>query len=480
FQQPVQNFRRVARGKKHFAPVFAGITSSRDGHLGAATFEVLDLVARGQSRLFAEHRMQQFHHARSLDREPAVIRAPVLQLAIVAQMLPQPGEVFIDARRIHDQQKFVRRRPVNNQVVDNSAAVVQEKRVLPRADFELVDVVGEHLVQPRAHARTSRHQLAHVRNVEHADVLPHRLVLVDDPAVLHGHDPIAERNHLRTEPQVLVVERRLFCGLGHARILDVSPVEASRASSTVLAAMSFLDKLERRFGFIAIPGLVRAIVTLNVLVFILVYLNKGFDSYLALDVARIRAGEVWRLVTYIFVPQMSHPLLVLIALWFLWFIGDGLERAWGPFRLTLYFLVGMIGTTVAAVLSNSQFSNQMLFTTLFFAFAHFYPDEIIYVFFILPLKIKWIAWVYAAFLLLAFVTQSNSYRLALIAALSNYLIFFGPGMIQQLRQRKEVAVRRKRFEIEARSDEEPLHRCATCGATELSDPSLEFRVARDG
>ncbi|HVF71155.1 MAG TPA: rhomboid family intramembrane serine protease [Chthoniobacterales bacterium] len=244
--------------------------------------------------------------------------------------------------------------------------------------------------------------------------------------------------------------------------------------------MSFLDKLERRIGFIAIPGLIRAIVTLNVLVFILVYLNKGFDSYLALDIGRIRAGEVWRLVTYIFVPQMTHPLLVLIALWFLWFIGDGLERAWGPFRLTLYFIVGMIGTTLAALLSNSQFSNQMLFTTLFFAFAHFYPDEIIYVFFILPLKIKWIAWVYAGFLLLAFVTQSNSYRLALIAALSNYLVFFGPQTIQQLRQRKEVEVRRKRFEIQSRTDDEPLHRCATCGATEASDSSLEFRVASDG
>jgi hypothetical protein len=259
-----------------------------------------------------------------------------------------------------------------------------------------------------------------------------------------------------------------------------SPVEAGEASSTVLAAMTFLDKLERRLGFIAIPGLIRAIVTLNVLVFILVYLNKGFDSYLALNIPRILSGEVWRLVTYIFVPQMSHPLMVLIALWFLWFIGDGLERAWGAFRLTLYFLVGMIGTTVAALLSNSEFSNQMLFTTLFFAFAHFYPDEVIYVFFILPLKIKWIAWVYAGFLLLAFVTQSNSYRLALVAALSNYLIFFGPGAIQQLRQRKEVAGRRKRFEIQSRSEEEPLHRCATCGATELTDPSLEFRVARDG
>src|SRR6266478_3047794 len=162
--------------------------------------------------------------------------------------------------------------------------------------------------------------------------------------------------------------------------------------------MSFLDKLERRLGFIAIPGLIRAIVTLNVLVFILVYLNKGFDSYLALDIGRIRVGEVWRLVTYIFVPQMSHPLLVLIALWFLWFIGDGLERAWGAFRLTLYFLVGMIGTTVAAFFFGSDFSNSMLFSSLFFAFARFYPDVVIYILFILPVKIKWLAWVSAAFL----------------------------------------------------------------------------------
>jgi membrane associated rhomboid family serine protease len=243
--------------------------------------------------------------------------------------------------------------------------------------------------------------------------------------------------------------------------------------------MSWLDKLERRIGFLAIPGLIRAIVIFNALVFVLVKLNPDYRFVLALDPARIRHGEVWRLVTYIFLPQ-SFSFWVIIALWFLWFIGDGLERAWGPFRVTLYYLVGMIGTTVAAFFFGSNFSNSMLTAALFFAFAHFYPDEIIYVFFILPMKIKWIAWAAAAFLFLGFMVGGIAYKMAMIAALSNYLIFFGPGAIRQLRQRKEVATRRKRFEVQSRPEEEALHHCATCGATELTDPGLDFRVARDG
>jgi membrane associated rhomboid family serine protease len=244
--------------------------------------------------------------------------------------------------------------------------------------------------------------------------------------------------------------------------------------------MTFLDKLERRIGFIAIPGLIRAIVAFNALVFVLVRLNPDYRFVLDLDPTRIRHGEVWRLVTYIFLPQTFNFLWLVFALWFLWFIGDALERAWGAFRLTLYYLVGMIGTTIAAFFFGSNFSNSMLIAALFFAFARFYPDEVIYVFFVLPLKVKWVAWVAAAFLLYGFVFGPMSYRMALLAALSNYVIFFGPQVFYEARHRKEVSTRRRRFEGDARSDTEPLHRCATCGATELTDASLDFRVARDG
>ncbi len=244
--------------------------------------------------------------------------------------------------------------------------------------------------------------------------------------------------------------------------------------------MTVLDKLERRIGFIAIPGLIRIVVMFNALVFGLVLLNPGFEDYLALSPVRILHGEVWRLVTYIFVPRIQHFLWVVVALWFLWFVGDGVERAWGAFRLTLFYVVGMIGTTAAAFFFGSNFSNGMLNATLFFAFARFYPDEVIYVFFILPLKIKWLAWIGAAFLMFSFIGGTLAYRMAFLAAFANYFIFFGPEIWREFRQRKEVSSRRKRFEVQSRTETEPLHRCATCSATEVSNPELEFRVARDG
>jgi len=157
--------------------------------------------------------------------------------------------------------------------------------------------------------------------------------------------------------------------------------------------MTLLDKLERRIGFLAVPGLLRYVGFLTALVFVLEKVNPGYLRLLDLDSVAVMHGEVWRLVTYIFIPRgigtsgAMQPLWVVLFLWFLWFIGEGLEQAWGAFRLTLYFIVGMIGTTVAAVFFGARFSNSMLYASLFFAFARFYPDQVIYLFFILPAKI---------------------------------------------------------------------------------------------
>lgn len=250
--------------------------------------------------------------------------------------------------------------------------------------------------------------------------------------------------------------------------------------------MTWLDKLERRFGFLAIPGLLRYVAALTALVFILYMLDPHYLDLMELKPAAVKRGEVWRLITYIFIPQLGS--LIPAPNWFnaafsvlfLIWVGDRLEEAWGSFKLNLYFLLGMLGTTIAAFIFGQNFSNGMLLSGIFFAFARFYPDMVIFFAYILPLKVKWIAWIYAVILFLQFLLGSMAFRSAALVALANYLIFFGPEIIHAARHRKEVSTRRRRFENQVRREEEPLHKCAVCGATELSDPNLDFRVARDG
>jgi len=256
---------------------------------------------------------------------------------------------------------------------------------------------------------------------------------------------------------------------------------------TVGAKMTWLDKLEKRFGFLAVPGLLRYVAALSAVVFLLYKWDPSYLRLIDLDATAVRHGQLWRLVTYIFIPQLGSLIpapdwfnAAFFAFFLIW-VGDRLEQAWGSFKLNLYFLIGMIGTTIAAFFFGARFSNSMLISSIFFAFARFYPDVVIYFAYILPLKVKWIAWGYAALLFWQFLVGSVQFRSAVVAALANYLIFFGRELFHEARHRQEVSMRRRRFEMDARAVEgEPLHKCAACGATEITDPNMEFRVSRDG
>lgn len=255
--------------------------------------------------------------------------------------------------------------------------------------------------------------------------------------------------------------------------------------------MNFINKLEQRFGRYAIPGLVRQIVVLNALVYLLSLWSPAMLRFLDLDPAAILHGQVWRLVTYIFIPNygsvfgalfgaQGQMLDILFSLLFLWWIGEALEQTWGAFRLNLFYLVGMLGTTLAAFLFGADFSNGMLNLSLFFAFAWFYP-EMQMLFIIFPVKVKWMAWFFVATVAWQVVTlRSFAYVMALAAALLNFLLFFGPEIFAKARNRQRVERRRSTFERASIPEEEPLHRCAVCHRTDISNPELEFRVAADG
>lgn len=240
----------------------------------------------------------------------------------------------------------------------------------------------------------------------------------------------------------------------------------------------FWNFLARRLPWLGTPGLIKTVVVLNALMFVLLEIDPAYETALTLVPEKILQGEVWRLVTYIFIPETRSFFWILFALLFLWFLSTALEDLWGALKLNVFYLTGMIGCTVAAFFFDGGPSNTFLNLSLFFAFATIVPDYEIFLFFLVRLKIKYVAWGMAFIFGLQFIVMPAEAKMAMAVSLANYLLFFGPGFVAGLRSpRGRKGIAPARF---ARAAAEPLHRCATCGRTELSDPALEFRVTDSG
>ena len=234
-----------------------------------------------------------------------------------------------------------------------------------------------------------------------------------------------------------------------------------------------IDKLERWFGRFALPHLTQALILLQVVAYLLKFENPEFVQRLELVPEKVLAGEYWRLVTLWAVPPTYNLLFAFFFWYFLYLMGIALEQSWGAFRYNLFLMVGYLATVAAAfVTPNVAVSNGFLFGSIFLAFAYLNPEFVIYLFFILPLKIKWLAlftWVSYG---LMFLSGSWEARLAILASVANFALFFGPEILTRARTGR----RRMARQVEARvRQSEPFHRCRVCGVTEKSHPGTEFR-----
>ena len=195
----------------------------------------------------------------------------------------------------------------------------------------------------------------------------------------------------------------------------------------------FLAHLERRYGRYAFTGLPMIIVGGMGIVFLLAYTRPEFLSLLTLSPHAIAQGQVWRLVTYLFMPPGDLSLWwILFNLYWVWMVGTNLEAEWGAFKLNAYYLLGMLGTTAAALITGAQ-GNTYLNLSLFLAFATLFPEYEILIFFILPVRMKWLGWLSFAFVAYEVALGDWVVRGAIIAALSNYLLFFWGDIVRVLR-----------------------------------------------
>ena len=251
--------------------------------------------------------------------------------------------------------------------------------------------------------------------------------------------------------------------------------------------MSLLGSLERRFGWLAFPGILRFYAMFQALVYLLRMVSPDIGRMLDFDRGKIMSGEVWRVVTFLFsaLASVGTGVLGILAMVFLTMIAfmmsNALEDAWGVFRTTMFFLLGMIGLIVGNFLMPQLMpaSGLLLYASAFFAFATLYPKVEFLLFLILPVQVRFLAWIQAAALAVAMLAQPWLAPYFLLA-FANYLLFAGLPVLRGTARVLESAQRRRVFNSAKAPESAAFHQCVVCHRTEVSDPELEFRVGGDG
>lgn len=289
--------------------------------------------------------------------------------------------------------------------------------------------------------------------------------------------------------------------------------------------MNILSKLERKYGKYAIKNLMMYMIIGYAVMWMIMSFNATFYyKYLIPDVSLILKGQVWRIITMIFMPpSMSDNILFLaINLYFLYFIGNVIRNMWGEFTLNLIYFSGILlhivmmfvlyafginivmapfnvaGGTVAGDM-GTIYGSYYLIMAMFMLVGMCNGDAIVLLFFIIPLKMRWLAYVTMG-LLGATVVFGFGYHFRIftdgdffvglfkcgvypgivpaVSAIISIVLFFiffylcsGYHVPRSVKKRQNNYDKKiKQAEIKSR-----VHKCAVCGRTNKDDPTLTFR-----
>lgn len=270
--------------------------------------------------------------------------------------------------------------------------------------------------------------------------------------------------------------------------------------------MSWINKLERKFGKYAITNITKILVIATLIGYGLMFLGSLSSicnlilSLCQFSPRAIMHGQVWRLFTWIIIPSGGVSVWSILFLACLFLLGQNLERGLGSFAMNVYFIggwllcdiVGMLiyflsGGTISIVLTLYY----ILFS-LYLMLGLFMPDAQVNLYFVLPIKMKWLMIIY--FISLGYeifsyfrigsqlgnsIGYGVTYSTQIILALINLGFFVysckSHVSIKQKRRQKEYRQAYEQFSKPRPGSNITRHKCCICGRTELDDPSLTFR-----
>ncbi len=193
----------------------------------------------------------------------------------------------------------------------------------------------------------------------------------------------------------------------------------------------FLYKLERVVSRIAIDNLMLAVIGAMAIVYVAGMIYPELAQYLAFDRAAILSGQVWRVITFVFIYS-GTPIYMILFAYFYWWVGTTLEESWGKTKFCTYYYVGVLALIAAGFICGYS-TAEYLNLSLFFAFAMLAPDQEVLLFFFIPVKVKWLAWIDAAYFLYMFIIGGARIRIIIAATLLNFFLFFYDDFIRRVK-----------------------------------------------
>ena len=248
-----------------------------------------------------------------------------------------------------------------------------------------------------------------------------------------------------------------------------------------------MNRIERfcyKHPHFGIPNLMRYVAIANIAFWLFGSINPVLASYLTFSPYAILHGQIWRLVTFMLGPP-QWGILAFVAIYFYYWIGSTLEQYWGTPQFTIYYLSGAVLTAVYGFIcyfirGSFNMDVNYIYLSMFFSFAVLFPDMEVLLFFIIPVKMKYLAIIDAVFFVIGIIGMPFPENLLPLVAVGNFLIFCGGDLMRMMKPRR-VSRNTVNFRREVRKHEKEqkqklyTHKCEVCGRTDADYPDLEFR-----
>ena len=247
-------------------------------------------------------------------------------------------------------------------------------------------------------------------------------------------------------------------GCNRAACGDYSP-DAGSGDRCGGKAMKLLDKLEREFRPYAIPNLSMYLVIAQGATLLVGLVHPEILRQIVLDRELVAEGQWWRLFTAILYPPDNGPFWGAVELWLFFIMGTALERQWGVAKFNFYMLIGYFGMAVACLTPDAIGTNRFWMASVLLAFAALYPDFEVLLYFMVPVKVKWIALLTWILYIVACAEGDWGTRAQVGAGIANYLLFFHREIWQFFKSRQQ-RLKHNMAQAQARDPFAAMHTCA--------------------